>query len=217
MVGLKIQYESNGLSKERLHDPEFIRQFEDMVIQDLNYIQNFVSVAPDARIAPDYSDAKVVKAITDSVYPQVFAFLFKHLDRAHAIQKLREMGRRSATIFLTMVNPNQLKRKAKFNQVIREIGKHSGETYKFQNFIKKGGQLQSCTFRKYHCIFCNELVELEDVGVHYCYPSASFHQHYYNLRSLSSGGFKPRLIYIDIDKTAEHAKDYCQYHVEVLD
>lgn len=203
------------LIHKQVHTTEFISTFENTIIEDLNYIKNFISAAPKAQIAPDYGDAKMVKAITSSVYPQVFAFLLQHLDKQLVIAKLREMGRRSAMIFLA-IHPFNLTKKAKIIEVFREIGAHSSEKHRFLNLIKEKNKLRRFTLKKYKCIFCTDSIKIEDIDVHYCLPSAAFHQHYYNLRSLYLGSLTPRLIYVDVIKTANTDKDFCEYHVEVI-
>ena len=212
----KIKKETSFHSENTSFQSNFVKEIEKNVLADIEYIKNFVSSAPNAKIASNYEDARIVKAVTGSVYPQVFAYIVKNLNREEAIQKLREMGRRSVAVFFSTSTKN-LPKKVKFKNLFREIGRHSGELYRITDITKKKGVIESCTIKKRRCVFCYESIKMEDVDVPYCYPSVSFHQHYYNIRSLYRGNVKPRLIYIDIVKTAEHDKDYCEYHMTAID
>ncbi len=195
---------------------DFVRNIESEVLIHLEYINKFVSMCPAAQLAPDYKDAKIIKAMSGSIYPQVFAYLVQNLKRDDAIKKLRAMGKESATLFFSMYKKN-LKKKFKFPEIFREIGAHSGERYRIKKLEKKKGVLKKCILQKSHCVFCEGSLKMEDVGVAYCLPSVSFHQHYYNIRSLYLENMKPRLIYVDVAKTAENDSDYCEYHIIPID
>lgn len=210
------------MSKEKVsdidqaQDPNFVKKITDQVLKDIDYIKNYKSIAPKAKPVKDYREAKIVKAVTSSIYPQTFGFIAKNFKKEETIEKLRWMGQRSVAIFYS-IHPQRLQKKGGFVDIVREIGIHSGERVKLEKQITKKGVLQSCIIRKYKCIFCTEGYPVETPNLFYCYPSASFYQHYYNIRSLMLGNLKPRLIFVDIIKTAENDDDYCLYHVERIE
>jgi hypothetical protein len=184
----------------------------DEVMRDIDYIKNYKSVAPKAKPATDYKEGKIVKAVIASVYPQTFGFIAKNFSKEEAIEKLRWMGQRSVAIFYS-IHPQRLQKKGSFVDIVKDIGVHSGERVKVEKQITKNGVLQNCIIRKYKCIFCTDTYPVE-TPIFFCYPSASFYQHYYNIRSLLLGTLKPKLVFVDIIKTAENDDDYCLYSVE---
>jgi len=193
-----------------------IKSVYDEVSRDLNYIKNFISTAPKAKPAPNYMQGTIIKAITSIVYPQIYAYLVQHYSKEGAIRRLRVMGARSAK-YLYAIYPQSLRRKKNFADVLKEIGRHSAEIVKVEKVVKVKKTVTSFLIKKYRCVFCTETSRVENVPVHYCYPSAAFFQNYYNIRSFYMGTLKPRFISIDIDKTAEHDRDFCLYRVEASD
>jgi hypothetical protein len=204
-------------SKDPLKDPNFIKQISDQVLRDIEYIKNFKSLAPKAKPIGDFKNAKIVKAASSAIYPQVYGFLIKNYNKEICVQKLRGMGARAVTVFYS-IHPQRLPKKGNPLEVLKEIGAHSGEKIKVEKEQKKDGVLSRCIIRKYKCIFCTGgyPVETKDAAA-YCYPSVAFWQQYYNIRSLYNGNMKPRLIYIDVIKTAENDDDYCLYSIEAID
>ncbi|MFX1297154.1 MAG: hypothetical protein ACFFD2_20160, partial [Promethearchaeota archaeon] len=179
-------------------------------------IKNFNSFAPKARIAPIYKNEKVAKILAGSAFIPYFLFIIKNFNRNKAIHILKEMGRTASILFYS-INPINLTKKAQFKKIIKEIGKMSGEKHQFLDVIKEKKIIKSCTIKKYNCIYCTSTTKIENVNMSRCYSSLSFHQNYYNIRSFYLGNLKPRLIYLTLIKTAEHDKDYCEYHMEVID
>ncbi|MHA1651775.1 MAG: hypothetical protein ACTSYB_16405 [Candidatus Helarchaeota archaeon] len=185
-------------------------------MKDLEYIKNFTPIAHGANLVQDYKNIQVAKSVSSFVYPQLYAFLVQNFEEKEVIRRLRELGRRAVTIFYS-VNQTKLKKAATIPNIFMEIGKHSGEKIQIKNIVKKKKVVQSCLIKKYKCIFCTESYKMENIEVPFCYPSLAFFQHYYNLRSLYLGNLKPRLIHLEMVKTAEHDKDYCLYRMEAID
>ena len=213
---MKMSKEKAPSVSEHLHDPEFIKKIRDQVLQDIEYIKNFKSVAPKAKPVTEWKNAKMVKITTQSIYPQVYGFLMKNFNRAETIVRLREMGRRAVPVFYS-IHGQRLSKKGSLLEVLREIGAHSRERATIKEQTKKNGIIQKYVLKKYKCVFCTEGYPVENTDIPYCYPSVAFWQQYYNIRSLYLGNMKPRLIYVDVTKTAENDDDYCLYSVEALE
>jgi hypothetical protein len=194
-----------------------IKSVYDEVTHDLNYVKNFVSTAEKAKPAPNYMQGTIIKKITSIVYPQIYAYLVQNYSKEEAIRRLREMGARSAK-YLYAIYPKPLRWKKKnFADIFKEIGRHSAEIVKVEQVVKVKKEVTSFYIKKYRCVFCTETPRMENVPVPYCYPSVAFFQNYYNIRSFYLGSLHPRFISIDVEKTAEHDKDYCLYRVEASD
>jgi len=203
-------------SSEHLHDPNFVKKIKDQVLQDIEYIKNFKSSAPNAKPTSGWKNEKAVKMISQNIYPQIYGFLIKNFSKEEAIERLREMGQRSNTI-LYSIYPQWLKRRGSMLEVLREIGVHSRERVSIIEQTLKNGIIQKCILKKYKCIFCTEGFSVENPSLALCYPSVAFWQHHYNLRSLYLGNMNPKLIYIDVIKTAVNDNDYCLYRVEAIE
>jgi len=203
-------------STEHLHDPEFVKNIREQVLKDIEYIKKFKSVAPNAKPASGWKNAKIVKMTSQSIYPQLYGFLMKNYSKEECIQKLREMGRRTVPVFYS-IHPQRLSRRGSLLEILKEIGVHSRERFTVAEQTKKDGVIQKCVIKKYKCVFCTEGYPVEDTGVAYCYASVAFWQNYYNIRSLNIGNMKPTLIYADVTKTAKSDDDYCLYTVETLE
>jgi hypothetical protein len=193
---------------------------EAQVLLDIDYITDFISKAPKARIAPDYTKGQMIKSITTSIYPQLYAYLVQNFDKEEAIQRLKILGRDAVKIYYS-INGKQLQQKGELMTIFKEIGRDSGERYRISDVIKKkvGKKkvIESMVIKKYRCLFCTEAMEMEDLDIPYCLPSLAFWEQWYNIRSIYLGGWHPRLIHLDITKTAEHDKDFCEYHVKTVE
>ena len=95
-------------------EPDRIKALKDQVYRDIEYINNFKSLAPGARIAPDYSPAKMVKSVTTAIYPQIYAYLVQNYSKEEATRRLWEMGRRATALFFA-INPKNLKNELRFH------------------------------------------------------------------------------------------------------
>lgn len=208
--------ENVSASTEHLHDPEFVKKVRDQVLKDIEYIKNFKSVAPNAKPATGWKNAKIVKMTHQSIYPQLYGFLMKNYSKEEVVEKLREMGQRTIPVFYS-IHPGRLSKRGSLFEILREIGVHSRERFTIAEQTKKDGVIQRVVLKKYRCVFCTEGYPVEDTGVAYCYASVGFWQNYYNIRSLSLGNMKPRLIWVDVTKTAKTNDDYCIYTIEALE
>ncbi|MHA1278498.1 MAG: hypothetical protein ACTSQI_13600 [Candidatus Helarchaeota archaeon] len=195
-------------------------QVATQVYNDIEYINNFISQAPKARIASNYREARMIKSITSSIYPQIFGFLVRNYSRAEAIKRLKVMGQKAVRIYYA-INKNELHQKSNLQEIFKGICRDSGERIRITDIVKKkvGKKkiIQSLVIKKYRCIFCTETTLMENIDVPYCLPSVGYWEQWYNIRSLYQGNWQPRLIHMDVTKTAEHDKDFCEYHVEVLE
>ncbi len=189
----------------------------DRVLKDITYVQNFKPVALNAIPLKVFSTMKIIKPISLNVYPEIYGYIVRKFEREEAIQKLKHMGYQTAKYLYSLI-PKRLIKKESLFETFTTFAKHnSGEKLQLKNIIKHNKVIKSCTIRKYKCIFCTGATIPENVDIPFCYPSAAFYQHFYNLKSISCGNLKPRLVNIEVIKTAKDNKDYCEYQLEALD
>ncbi len=205
------------LNSEKL---ELAKQKTEKVYQDIEYINNFESLAPRAQIAPNYREARMIKSIADSVYPQIYGFLVRNFSREEAFRRLRVMGQNAVKIYYA-INKKELQQKGKLEEIFKGICRDSGERYRITETVKKKVNkkkvIQRLVLKKYHCIFCTGAMLAENIDIPFCLPSVGYWEQWYNIRSLYHGDWQPRLIHIEVTKTAEDNSDYCEYVVEAIE
>lgn len=192
-------------------------EIESIVLQDLEFVNNFWPLAPEAKSAKHFEKMTIIKPIALNSYPQIYADLVQRFEIKEAAMRLKRLGLRE-TKFLYASLPEMLTSPQKFYDIFTDFAtSHFGSKLSFEDKIEEDHQLKSCKIIVHDCFFCSEITVFEAVDIPYCIPNCGVFENLYNIKSLYRGGLIPRLIRIDPIKSAEFDGDTCIYELVVLD
>ncbi len=192
-------------------------EIEMRVLEDIQYILNYIPVAPGAKSAQYFSKMKIIKPIAVNAYPNIYSDLVQRFEKNEATRRLKRLGLREAK-FLYATEPKLFKKPQKFIEIFREVAEsHLSSKLVFKDRAKEDKKLTGFTIEVHDCFFCSEVAVFEDIVIPYCIPNAGVYENMYNIKSLYIEGMEPRLIRVDAIKSAKFDGDTCKYHVVVLD
>jgi hypothetical protein len=192
-------------------------EIESLVLQDIDYILNYKPAAIGAESAKYFSKMTIIKPIALNVYPQIYTDLVKRFEQAEAIGHLRTLGLRVAKFYYANF-PDLLKKPQKLTEIIESVAKsHLHEKMTFKDEIVEDGQLKSCNIEVQDCFFCSEVTLIENTEIPYCTPLAGLYQNLYNIKSVQAKNMEPRLIRVDMLKSAQSEGDICEYKLTAIE
>ena len=192
-------------------------EIEKYVAEYIPDIVNYKPMANNAKPAKYFSTMNIIKAIAANVYPQIYVDIVGRYDTEEAKFRLKRMGLRVSKYFLR-TNYEFLKKHEKYpNIFIKTLKSEVNETVKFYDKVKEDGKLISSKFKVKDCIFCSGVPLFEDIPIPYCIAKAGTYEGIYNITSRYSRDLEPKLVHIDVIKSAEFQGDVCEYQLTVIE
>ncbi len=192
-------------------------KIEKYVAQYVSSIVNYKPIANNAKPAQYFSTMNIIKAIAANVYPQIYVDLVSRYEKEEAKFRLKRMGLRVGMYFLR-TNHDFLMKHEKFPEIIIKTAKSEvNETLKFYDKVKEDGKLKSYKFKVKDCIFCSGIPPFENIEIPYCIAKAGTYESIYNITSMYSKDLEPKLVHVDVLKSAESEDDVCEYELTVVE